>query len=125
MLVGCVLFVWVGLDAHVVGGEYLWVEHNITLAFDFVNLLSLVINEGIKVNSKYLEMFLAGLKLVDHFISLVKWNILFSTEVKESLIAFLELELVRPTYVLRVEVSRVAWKFKLLVQLRVALDGFF
>ena len=119
------MLVWVRLDAHVVGGEYLRVKHNIALSLDLVNLLSLIVNKGIKVNSKYLEMFLACLKLVNHFICLIKWDVLFTTEVKEGLIAFLELKLVRPTYVLRIEVGWVAWKFKLLVQLGVTFDWFF
>ena len=119
------MFVWVRLDADVVGGEYLRVKHNIALSLDLVNLLPLVVNKGIKVNSKYLEMFLACLKLVDHFICLIKGDVLFTTEVKEGLIAFLELKLVRPTYVLRVEVGWVAWEFKLLVQLGVTFDWFF
>jgi hypothetical protein len=86
-----VLFVWIWLDAHIVGCEYLWVKHNIPLSFYLINLLSLVINKSIKVHSKYLEMFLASLKLIDHFICLIKWDVLLSTKVKEGLIAFLEL----------------------------------
>lgn len=82
----------------------------------------LIVNKCIEVNTKDLEMLPTSLKFVDHLISLVKRNVLFSTEIEEGLVALLKLLLVCSAHIFLVEIGGVTWKLKLLVKLGISLN---
>ena len=75
----------VRLDAHVVRTDRL----RINLKFHALRFFLLhVLNECVKVDTEDLEVFFAHLELVNHFICLVKRDVLLPAEVEKSLVRF-------------------------------------
>lgn len=106
----------VRLNADIIGSYIYRIKQQILLcSMPILLLMFLIINESVKVNTENLEMFPASLKFVDHLICLVERYVLFSTEIKESLVAFLKLLLICLANVFLVKVCRITWKLKLLV----------